>query len=108
MKLRKYEKVLRMLLDAEKENRDITTEINSDPAARAAVEYWESVGCVLVDRAGGGEIGNLRVTPKGTAYFVEKERSLVDFWREHIVSFFGGFLSGALVTGLAWFLTERL
>lgn len=37
------------------------------------------------------------VSPKGITYFDDKHKEKLDFWKNHVVKFFSGFVSGILV-----------
>ena len=51
---------------------------------------------ISMEPAGDGQF-YIVVEPSGLTYFDDKRKEKLDFWKNHVVKFFSGFVSGILV-----------
>ena len=103
---RLYDQVLRDAIRARHGDMSgFLAECKASPEKLEALDFWDAKECLHVTRAWGGEITAVDVLPNGITWFADRHKERVDFWREHIVKFLGGFIAGVLTTLLAeWLL----
>lgn len=105
--MKRYEKCLKSVLDLY--NVDcIPVYCPSIPGiSEAEFRFLAAKGLVEL-RSGGDDTFYARPTPRGLTYFDDKREGSCRFWKEHIVSFIGGFVSGVLTTALGAVIAQWL
>lgn len=97
--MKDYEKSLRTLLTLSGGGcRTVHLPDSGIPEEQA--RYLESMGLISL-RAAWDNGKYVKVEPPALRYFDEKRERRAAFWREHVVNFIGGFISGVLTTLLA-------
>lgn len=69
--------------------------------------FLEAYGLLSLTPAGDDDF-YAEPTKEGLTYFVSKKENRRKFWKEHLVNFIGGFLSGVLTTVLAAVIVQTL